>query len=1218
MLTLVLLAAGLPQSDVRLPEGFVLQRASVDEGSFLALAFDAEGRALVGVEDGPIQRFADHDGDGVFEQRETFCVELVACQGLARRGDEWFAVARGPERSGVWRIGADRKAKLLVPIVSTNEHGAHGIAFGPDGALYLAAGNESAMETPQEEGAFFQSGLDGDLLPTIPDPLGVGATTRWPQGFVARIDPETGAWSYHSVGYRNHYDLAFDDEGELFTVDSDMEYDVDLPWYRPVRALHCRFGVDYGFRRGSSVWPEWYDDCGGSIAHVGRGSPTGVVFGHAAQFPDPWREALFCADWAQGRIVAVHLEPLGASYTGRVETFAEGDALASVTDLAIGADGAMYCLRGGRGLRGPMQRIVWRGTPVEKRAAPPKPALLANVDADDASVRSTLRTHTSKGPLADRLARRVCEQAARRGRLDVELVRLAEDVLGRDRFGEKGPKTHDVFDLATAPPRPDQLKAARQAVHAARTRRESAESESQPSRESVDGARLLLAAERGEVAKGDVELALRAVEFGLHDTNDGDDARAALRAIAIAWQRDPDRLAWQDLVREARGGRSALDASRGRGDRPLAWLVDQFEARAGVPRALDLLLDRTERAQDRVEALRAAWLASSSIGWNAEQLRRYLLWYETTRTWTGGACFRGYLRAFRDRATDALTVLDQVVAEDCASPKLSAESFAFALRRLEAASGALELPRLAAARSTSPQEAVTIAVDELARRYDALTDADAKRAVLSELADSRHPRVLDWLRKRVAAKDGESGIALHSLARAAQASDADLFARGLDSAEFGAPKACADALMSLSNPPDDVATWSLVLETARRQGHPRGWQALRVLASWLGMPALDPKPEDFDAARTAIERKARERLPALPPAPPPPKKPEWNHERLQSFLSRTQARPASIAAGEQAFVKATCATCHAIGGRTFAPEISKGAAGPDLGGVSKRLRDDDLFEAIVAPSRAISDQYKTLVVETHDELRFEGRVRRDDARGIELVESDGRAREIEAAEIAAKRISTISAMPEGLLATLTLEEVRDLFAFLRADGVVAGESPAWKPLFDANDREAWSGDATVFRFDDGVLIGRGAQLERAAYLVSRDRWGDFELEFDVWITRGGNSGVQFRSSIVEGARDPLGYQVDVGQIYFGSLYTTDGRGILHEADAKSWRACVEIEGWNHYFVRVEGDRHVIEVNGVVLTDFQDAKFTEGVLAWQVHDRLDMEVRVTNARIRALR
>ena len=49
-------------------------------------------------------------------------------------------------------------------------------------------------------------------------------------------------------------------EGELFTFDSDMEWDVGLPWYRPVRVNHCPIGAEFGWRNGAGKWPTYFFD----------------------------------------------------------------------------------------------------------------------------------------------------------------------------------------------------------------------------------------------------------------------------------------------------------------------------------------------------------------------------------------------------------------------------------------------------------------------------------------------------------------------------------------------------------------------------------------------------------------------------------------------------------------------------------------------------------------------------------------------------------------------------------------------------------------------------------------------------------------------------------------------------------------------------------------------------------------------------------------------
>ena len=76
-----------------------------------------------------------------------------------------------------------------------------------------------------------------------------------PGGYICRVDPDGKHWELVSMGYRNPFDIAFNRDGELFTYDSDMEWDVNMPWYRPTRVLHVASGGDFGYRNGAGKWP---------------------------------------------------------------------------------------------------------------------------------------------------------------------------------------------------------------------------------------------------------------------------------------------------------------------------------------------------------------------------------------------------------------------------------------------------------------------------------------------------------------------------------------------------------------------------------------------------------------------------------------------------------------------------------------------------------------------------------------------------------------------------------------------------------------------------------------------------------------------------------------------------------------------------------------------------------------------------------------------------
>ena len=126
------------------------------------------------------------------------------------------------------------------------------------------------------------------------------------------------------MGYRNTYDIAFNRAGDLFAYDSDMEWDLNTPWYRPTRVLMVASGSDFGCRNGAGKWPSYYLDSLPARVNVGLSSPTGIAFGYGAKFPRKYQDALFLCDWTYGKLYAAHLKPEGSSYSGDLEEFLSG------------------------------------------------------------------------------------------------------------------------------------------------------------------------------------------------------------------------------------------------------------------------------------------------------------------------------------------------------------------------------------------------------------------------------------------------------------------------------------------------------------------------------------------------------------------------------------------------------------------------------------------------------------------------------------------------------------------------------------------------------------------------------------------------------------------------------------------------------------------------------------------------------------------------------
>jgi hypothetical protein len=217
------------------------------------------------------------------------------------------------------------------------------------------------------------------LLPRMWDARGHARDIYAPGGYIARSDPEGKTIELFALGFRNQFDLSFDQNGELFTYDSDMEWDQGTPWYMPTRINHVVDAGDYGWRSGAGRWPDYYADSLGSVLDIGPGSPTGTVFGTGAKFPAKYQTALYAADWTYGTLYAVHLKPDGASFIGEKEEFLSGKPL-PLTDLVINPrDGAMYFAVGGRRTQSALYRVTYVGAESTAPAKPPEPTAEAKL-----------------------------------------------------------------------------------------------------------------------------------------------------------------------------------------------------------------------------------------------------------------------------------------------------------------------------------------------------------------------------------------------------------------------------------------------------------------------------------------------------------------------------------------------------------------------------------------------------------------------------------------------------------------------------------------------------------------------------------------------------------------------------------------------------------------------------------------------------------------------
>ena len=615
-----------PVDRIRLLDGFqveLLYSVPADQGSWVSMTHDPKGRLIVSDQYGTLYRVTV-SGDAKSTHVERLKVPIGQAHGLLYAFDSLYVmVGEAGRGSGLYRArdtnGDDQfdQVELLRKIQGAGEHGPHAVLLSPDGeSLYIAAGNHTDLPDVQSS-RVPRNWQEDQLLPRMWDAGGHAVGRLAPGGWICRTDPEGKTLELISSGYRNEFDIAFNRQGELFTYDADMEWDIGSPWYRPTRICHVTSGSEFGWRSGTGKWPAYYPDSLPAAVDIGPGSPTGIAFGTGAKFPAKYQRALFVSDWSFGLIYAVHLRPDGASYSGEFERFAFASPL-PVTDLLVHPkDGALYFTIGGRRTQSGLYRVSYQGdestTAAEQRVDPYE---------RDRALRSKLEAfHAVQDPQTVEIAWPYLSHRDRFIRYAARIAVEHQPVASwQDRvFAEEHPQASITALIALA---------------------RCGDASLQP--------QLLEALGR---IPGSELTASQQLEL--------------IRAYALTFIRMGPASGAQRQNVVARFDSQYPSENRSL-NRELSQLLVYLEAPGVVERTLQLL--RSARTQQE-QIQNALVLRTLKSGWTLDQRREYFEWFNDTGSFRGGHSFSGFLRNIRN---EAIELLDEQTKESLAS-LLSAE-----------------------------------------------------------------------------------------------------------------------------------------------------------------------------------------------------------------------------------------------------------------------------------------------------------------------------------------------------------------------------------------------------------------------------------------------------------------------------------------------------------------------------------------------------------------
>jgi putative membrane-bound dehydrogenase-like protein len=308
-------------------------------------------------------------------------------------------------------------------------------------------------------------------------------------------------------------------------------------------------------------------------------------------------------------------------------------------------------------------------------------------------------------------------------------------------------------------------------------------------------------------------------------------------------------------------------------------------------------------------------------------------------------------------------------------------------------------------------------------------DADFKwtNGVVFLVGESSNPEHRELLRKKYADFAVRSAVVM-TLAQKPDDVDRPKFEEGLESSQLEVVAACIAALEKL--PPADTAAERFALVAGLRHlVHEKPEFLLRERIAKLlarttkedfgfvfGDAGHRQQPEVVERATQWLQKTYPAefaRASALAGDDP---------QAVGRLLAAVNWEGGDAHRGARLFASRTCTQCH--GGAS--------ALGPSLSGAAHRFSREDLFTAIVQPSRDVSPRYQATMIQTNDGKVYTGMIVYEAVDGVLLRTAANQTFRIKPSEIEERRALKTSLMPVGLLKDLGPTDLADLYAYLRS------------------------------------------------------------------------------------------------------------------------------------------------------------------------------------------
>ena len=160
----------------------------------------------------------------------------------------------------------------------------------------------------------------------------------------------------------------------------------------------------------------------------------------------------------------------------------------------------------------------------------------------------------------------------------------------------------------------------------------------------------------------------------------------------------------------------------------------------------------------------------------------------------------------------------------------------------------------------------------------------------------------------------------------------------------------------------------------------------------------------------------------------------------------------------------------------------------------------------------------------------------------------------------------------------------------------AQSGEGWIALFDGKNLDHWQGDGNAnFAIDDGAIVAKDKKdAKTTAFLISKEKYKDFEVYAEVWASNDANSGIFIRCEDPKKPGAKTCYECNIYDTRPDPSYGTGAIVKVAKVDPMPKAG----GKWNTYEYTLDGSHLTVVLIGQKTVDVQDSKLASGPFALQ--------------------